>query len=127
MFLRVRSKRINRIHHERRLDGNETPQRRITALDFLRHETVLHVRQACAAVAIQIGAEKTKLRHLRNEMRGKFSFAIVVLDDGENLIVHKLTRRLAGQLFFIAQQRIEIEVIHSGETGHVHLLGCRRP
>ena len=89
------------IHHERRLHGNEAAQRRIAALDFLHHQPVLHVRHTGAAVTFECGSKESQLRHLRNELRGKFSFAIVLLDYREDLIVDKLASGLARQLFFV--------------------------
>jgi hypothetical protein len=45
----------------------------------------------------------------------KFSLAVVLLDDGHDLIVNELPRRMARELFLVAQQGIEVEEIDPGE------------
>ncbi len=118
IFLRVGAKGVDRIHHQRRLHGHEAAQSGIAALEFLRDESVFDVGHARAAVAFQARAEKPEFGHLRNKLHGKFSFAIVLLDDGHDFSVDELPRGLAGESFFVAQERIEVEVIDSGERWH---------
>ena len=103
VFLRVRAEGVNRIHHQRRLHGNETAQSGIAALELLSDETVFDVGHARAAVAFQARAEKPELGHLRDELHGELSFAVVLLDDGHDFSVDELARGLASEFFFVVR------------------------
>ncbi len=118
IFLRVRTERVDRIHHQRRLHRNKAAQSGIAALEFLRHQAVFHVGHARAAVALQARAEKSQFGHLRHQLHRKFSFAVVFLDDRHDFRVHELPRGIARQLLFVAQQGIEVEVVNPGERWH---------
>ena len=100
---------------ERRLHGNEAAQAGIAAFEFLGDEAVFDVGHARAAVALQARAEKSELGHLRDELHGKLSFAIVLLDDGHDFGVDELARGIASEFFLVGEDGVEVEVIDSGE------------
>jgi hypothetical protein len=116
VFLRVGAEGVNRIHDERGLHGNKAAQVGIAALKLLRDETVLDIGHARAAIALQAGA-----------LDREFSLAIVLLDDGENLVVNELACGLARELFLVREQGIEVEEIDSGGCGHRGLLVAAVP
>ena len=117
-FLRVRTERVDRIHHQRRLHRNKAAQAGIAALQFLRHQAVFHVGHARASVALQARAEKAELGHLRHQLHRKFSFAVVFLDDRHDFRIYKLACSIARELFFVAEHGIEVEIINPGERWH---------
>src|SRR6202008_1458204 len=118
IFLRVRTKGVNRIHHERRLHRNEAAQSRIATLELLSDESVFDVGHARAPIALQARAEKPELGHLRDGLHGKLSLAVVLLDGGHDFGVDELARALAGELFLVREDRIEVEIIDSGKRWH---------
>ena len=115
VFLRVGTKGINRIHHQRRLNGDEAAQPRIAALQFLSHQAVFDVGHARAAVTFEARAKQAQFRHLRNQLHREFPFAIVFLDDRHYLVVDELPRGVARQFFFVAENGIEVEIVDSGK------------
>ena len=115
VFLRVGAECVDGIHHERGLNGNKAAQAGIAAFKFLGDQAVFDVGHSRAAVAFQAGAEKTEIGHLRDELHRKFSFAVVLLDDGHDGVIDELTSGLASKFFLVAQQGIEVEEIDPGE------------
>ena len=109
---------MDRVHDQGALHRNEAAQPRIAALEFLHHQAVGHVGHARAAVAGKIRAEKSQLRQLRHQVHRKRRFAIVLFDDGQDLLVDELPRRLPRETFLIVQQRIEFQEVDAGECGH---------
>ncbi len=122
IFLRVATEGVNRIHDERALHGNEAAQAGIAALKFLRHEAIGNVGHACAAVAVEIGAEKAELAELRNEMHWKRGFAAVFFDDGNDFVFDEFASGLSHEFLFVVELGIEIDEIHAAVLGHLLLL-----
>ena len=121
-FLRVRAIRVDRIHHQRALHGNEAAQAGIAALEFLHHQAVGDVGHSRAAVAFQVRAEESQFAELRHQLHGECGFAVVLFDDGKNFVVDELPRGLARQFLFVVQQGIEIDEIDAGE-----MRACKLP
>jgi len=71
---------------------------------------------------MQVGAKKTQVAELGNQMFREYRFTAVFFDDGNNLIFDELPRRLPDEFFFIVQLRIKIDVIHAAVTSHNSLL-----
>ena len=110
---------MNGIHHQRALDRNEAAQPRIAAFELLHDLAVGHVGHAGAAIAMQIGAEKPQLRHLRHEVQREGGFAIVLLHDGKNFAIDKFARRLAHKTLVIVQQGIDFQEVDTGKARHL--------
>jgi hypothetical protein len=70
-----------------------------------------------AAVALQVRAEKSQLAQFRHQLHRESPFAIVFLDDRDDMLVDKLPRRLARQQLFVVEQGIEVQKIHAGKRG----------
>ena len=115
VFLRVAPERMDGVHHQRALHGNKTAQTGIAALEFLGHQAIGDVGHAGAAIAVKIGAEKPEFAKLRNQVLGKRAFAAVLFNDGDDFVVHELAGGLADKFFFVVQQGIEINEIHTSE------------
>ena len=109
---------MNRVHHQRALHGDKAAQAGIAALQFLDDQPVRHVGHAGAAVALQVRAKKSQFTQLGHQLQGKRRFAVVFFDDGDDVLVHKLPRRLSRQQFLVIQEGIEIQIIHAGKRGH---------
>src|SRR6202041_3927776 len=118
VFLRVGTKRVNGVHHQGGLPGDKTAEAEVAALEFLSDQAIFHVGHSRAAIALQACAEEAELGHLRNKLHREFSFAVVLLDDGHNLVIDKLASCLPRELFFVAQEGIEVEEVDSGKGGH---------
>ena len=118
IFLRVAAVGINRIHHQRALHGNKTAEAGVAALEFLGHQAVGDVGHAGAAVAMEVGAEKSKFAQLRDQMLRKSGFAAVFFDDGNDFVFDEFARSLADEFFLVIQLRIEFDEIHSAKFGH---------
>jgi hypothetical protein len=71
---------------------------------------------------MQIRAKKAQLAELRHEVLGESSFAVMLLDDGNDFALDKLARGLPHQFFFVIQLRIQIDEVHSAESSHTPLL-----
>src|SRR6266849_6493774 len=91
---------------------------RLTALVLLDHQAVRHAGHPRAAVTFKARSEEPQLGNLRNQVHRKSRFAVVLGDDGQHFVVHKLPRGLADELFFVVQQRVEFDEVHSGEACH---------
>ena len=125
VFLSVAAVGEDRVHHQAGLNGDETAQAGIAALEFLVHQAVSDVGHAGAAIALQVRAEEAELAELRDEVHRESGFAIVFFDDGEDFVVNELARGLADEFFFVVEQGIEFDEINAGEGWHERLRRAR--
>jgi len=115
IFLGLASIGVNRVHHQAGLDGDETAQAGIAALEFLVHQAVGNVRHFRAAVALEVRAEKAEFTQLRHKLHRESSFAAVFFDDGENFVVDELASSLANKFFFVVEQGVKLDEVDAGE------------
>jgi hypothetical protein len=121
-FLRVAPEGVDRIHHQRALDGDEAAQAGIAAFEFLSHQAVGDVRHSRAAVTVKIGAEEAEFAEQRDKVLGESSFAVVLLDDGDDFVVDELAGSLADKFFFVVKLGIKVDEVNTGKRGHERFL-----
>ncbi len=85
------------IHHQRALHADEAAQAGIAALEFLHDQAVFDVVHAGAAVAFQVGAEKTQPAHLRDQFARETRLAEAIADQRQHSFVDELARGLPHQ------------------------------
>ena len=127
LLLLLRTKSVNRIHHQRALHADETAQPGIAALQFLHDQAVLDVVHAGAAVAFQIGAEETQARPFRRI--SSFGNAPLLNASRISGITRSSTNCRAvcrTSSSCSSQQANQIEVIDAGKSGHKLLVYRRR-
>src|SRR5580704_5387 len=117
-LLRVGTKRVDRIHHQRALDRNKTSQSGIAAFQFLRHQSVRDIAHSRATISVQVRTKKSQFAKLRHQVHRKSSFPAVFFDDGNDFVVDELSRGLPYQFFFVVQLRIKINKIYACKRGH---------
>ena len=111
ILLLLGAKGVDRIHHQRRLHAHKAAQSGVAALQFLRHQSILHVGHAGAAVALKAGAKEAQLAHERDELARETLRAEALLDDGDDVVIHKLTRGAPHQQFVFAERGIKMEKV----------------
>ena len=111
----------DRIHHERALHANETAQPGIAALDLLHHQTVLDVAHPGAAVAFDIGAQKSQAPHLRDQFCGEARLTEAIADQRKHALIDELARGLPNQQLLLGKLRIDQQIVDAGKSGHARL------
>src|SRR6266403_1477798 len=71
---------------------------------------------------MQVGAKKSQLAELRDQVFRECRFTAVLFNDRNNFVFDELPRRLPDESFFVVQLRIKIDVIHAAVTSHNSLL-----
>src|SRR6266478_7167624 len=120
VFLLVRAEGINWIHYQRRLHADKRAHAGISAFQFLRDQSVFHVRHAGAAIAVQRGAEESEIGHRLNEFAREAPGAVALLNDRYEIVFNEAARRIAHQAFVVIQQRVEADEIHTTEFDGWH-------
>ena len=82
-LLFIRPEEIDRHHRQRPLDGSESPQPAIAALQFLHHQSGRDISKSRTSVAFDRRPENPELRQLRHELERKSPAAIMLRDHGE--------------------------------------------
>jgi len=82
---------------------------------FLHDQPVFHVAHARAAVPLEAGPEKAEFGHGFHQFAGEPSFAIALLDDGDEVLFNKAARGIAHQPLVVAEQGVEFHKVHSPE------------
>src|SRR4029077_84590 len=108
------------IHHQRRLHADKAAHARVAAFQFLRHQSVFHIRHARAAVALQVRAEKSQLGHGLDQFARKTPGAVALFDDRDEIVFNELARRIADQTLVVGEQRVEADEVDSTEFDGWH-------
>ena len=109
---------MNGVHAEAALHRDETAERGVSALELLHDQAVFDIAQAGAAVAMEIGPEEAEVSDRTGQLVGKSAVAEVLRDLRNELVLDELTRCLANEQLFLAQQRIEIHEVNAFEFEH---------
>ena len=115
LLLLLAAEGVDGIHAQRRLHADERAHAAVAALQFLRHQAVLHRRHARAAVALEAGAVEAQLAHGLDQLLGEAAVAVALLDDGNEVVFDELARIVADQPLVVAEQRVELDEIHALE------------
>ncbi len=119
LFLFFAAKGIDGIHHQRRLHAHKRAHAAVAALQLLHHQAIFDVAHAGAAVTFQAGAEETQLAEGLHQLTREASFAVALLDDGNQIVFDELAGAVTHQALVVAEQRIEGDEVHSVKShGH---------
>src|SRR5208282_3035181 len=120
VFLLVSAEGIYRIHHQRRLHADKRTHSGISAFQFLRDQAVFDVRHAGASVAAERGPEESEVSHRLYQFARKPARAVAFLNDRDEIVFDELARRVAHQALVVAQQRVEVDEVHTTEFDRRH-------
>src|SRR5712691_3607015 len=115
LLLFLAAEGVDGIHYQRRLHTDERAHTTVSTLQFLCDQTVFHVRHACAAVALETGAEESQVSHRLHQFAGKTASAVTLLDDGDEIVFNESTSSIADEALVVVEQRVEFEEIDSSE------------
>ncbi len=115
LLLLLAAEGVDGIHAQSGLHADERAHAAVAALQFLRHQTVLDVRHAGAAVTFQAGAIEAELAHRLDQLFGEAAVAVALLDDGDEVFLDELAGIVAHQPLVVVEQRIEFDKIHALE------------
>ena len=70
---------------------------------------------AGAAIALEGGAEETELAHGLDQFAREAAVAVALFDDGNEVVFDELARGVAHQALVVAEQRVEVDEVHTAE------------
>ena len=115
LLLLFGSVRVDGIHHQGALHGDEAADAGIDAFQLLHDETVFHVAHGGAAVAFQVGAEEAEFGHFRNELGGKAGLAEAIANQRQDALFGEAPRGLPHHQLLFVEQRVDAEVVYAFE------------
>jgi hypothetical protein len=92
----------------------------IAALQFLCHQSVLHVPHSRAAIALQRRTKESQFRHRFDEFAGKSASSVAFFDDGNQIVLNELPRGVADEPFLVSEQRIILDEIDTAKFDGRH-------
>ncbi len=119
-FLLLGAEGVYRIHHQRRLHTDKRAHAGISAFQFLRDQSIFHVRHAGAAIAVQRGAEESQISHRLYQFAREAPGAVALLNDRYEIVFNEAARRVAHHALVIIQQRVEADEVHTTEFDGWH-------
>ena len=93
----------------------------VAALQLLCDQSILDIRHAGTAVALEVRSEKTKLAHGPHQLPRKTALAIALLDDRYQVLFNEFAGIVAHQPFIRTEERIELNKIDSVKFEDRHI------
>ena len=126
-FLLFAAEVVDGIHAQARLHADKAAHAGVAALEFLRHQAVLDVAHAGAAVALQRRAEEAELAHGLDQFAWEAAVAVALFDDGNEVVFDELARGVADEALVVGEQGIVLDEIDTAkfDGGHDDLLKKR--
>jgi hypothetical protein len=90
-------------HGQRALHADEAAHARVAALQLLAGQPIGDIRHAGAAIAVQVHAQQAHLADLRDEVHGEGAGAAVLLDDGDDLVIHPASDEIPHHALVFAE------------------------
>ena len=113
VLLLLRPPGHDRVHHERRLDGDERAQARVAALQLLHHEPVRDVGEAREAVFPDRRAEEVELSHLRDQLQREARLPGPLLDARQDALAHPVVNGVAHHSLLVREEVVQCEEIQA--------------